>query len=247
MNHCRIATITISPDPPSVGSSFGTRLDKLDKRSKRRSWAIQLVRRTGCRYAALYGSILVPVFASAANPFLEAKDDKPVSVKFRGTEWSDEIGRDEIPLTARVVTTRIAKMPWGAIFKIEFADLKSRAEKRREIRPDYFIVTDDRIVLLNEEDNEDAAKKISTMDNPPTFEDGDVRGITSGKLDHEEGPWTTTINVKGDECAYLTSHNSGHFSKIVWKKGVGLVENASGYGAHADGYRLKREVTSRKQ
>src|ERR1700730_11485206 len=199
-----------------------------------------------CRIATITISILLPVFAFAANPFLEAKADKPVSVKFRGTEWGDEIGRDEIPLAARVVTTRIATMPWGAIFKIEFTDLKSRAEKRREIRPDYFIVTDDRIVLLNEEDNEDAAKKISTMDKPPTFEDGDVRGITSGKLDHEEGPWTTTIEVKGDVSTYLASHNSGHFAKIVWKKGVGLVEYASGYGAHADGYRLKREATSRK-
>jgi len=200
-----------------------------------------------CRIATITISILLPVSAFAANPFLDAKDDKPVFAKFRGTEWGDEIGRDEIPLTARAVTTRIAKMPWGAIFKIAFADLKSRAKKHREIRPDYFIVTDDRIVLLNEDDNDDAVKKISTMDNPPTFEDGDVRGITSGKLDHEEGPWTTTINVKGDECVYLTSHNSGHFSKIVWKKGVGLVEYASGYGANADGYRLKREVTSRKQ
>jgi hypothetical protein len=200
-----------------------------------------------CRIATITISILLPVFASAANPFLEAKDDKPVSVKFRGTEWGDEIGRGEIPLTARVVTMRIAKMRWGAIFKIEFADLKSRAKKHREIRPDYFIVTDDRIVLLNEEDNDATVKKISSMDKPPTFEDGDVRGITSGKLDHEEGPWTTTINVKGDECTYLTSHNSGHFSKIVWKKGVGLVEYASGYGANADGYRLKREVTSRKR
>src|SRR5882724_2290635 len=247
MNRCRIATITISPDPPSADSSFGIRLDKLDKRSMRRSWAIHLVRRTGCRYAMLCGSILLPVSAFAGNPFLDAKDDKPVSAKFRGTEWSDEIGRGEIPLTARVVTTRIAKMPWGAIFKIEFTDLKSRAKKHREIRPDYFIVTDDWILLLNEEDNDDAVKKISTMDKPPTFEDGDVRGITSGKLDHEEGPWTTTINVKGDECTYLTSHNSGHFSKIVWKKGVGLIENASGYGAHADGYRLKREATRRKR
>jgi len=200
-----------------------------------------------CRIATITISILLPVSAFAANPFLDAKDDKPVSAKFRGTEWGDEIGRDEIPLTARVITMRIAKMPWGAIFKIEFTDLKSRAKKHREIRPDYFIVTDDRIVLLNEEDNDAAVKKIPAMDNPPTFEDGDVRGITSGKLDHEEGPWTTTINVKGDECAYLTSHNSGHFSKIVWKKGVGLVEYASGYGANADGYRLKREVTSRKQ
>lgn len=38
-----------------------------------------------------------------------------------------------------------------------------------------------------------------------------------------------------------TSHNSGHFTKIVWKRGVGLVEYASGYGAHADGFRLKRQ------
>ena len=138
-------------------------------------------------------------------------------------------------------------MPWGAIFKIEFTDVTSRARnpagvrpKKREIRPDYFIVTDNRIVLLNEEDNDAAVKKISAMDKPPTFEDGDVRGITSGNLDHEEGPWTTTIKVKGDECDYLTSHNSGHFSKMVWKKGVGLLEYASGYGANADGYRLKR-------
>src|SRR6266436_1492822 len=134
----------------------------------------------GCRIATITISILLPVSGFAANPFLDAKDDKPVSAKFRGTEWSDEIGRDEIPLTARVVTTRIAKMPWGAIFKIEFNDLKSRAEKRREIRPDYFIVTDDRIVLLNEEDNDDAVKKISASDKPPQFEPGEIYGITSG-------------------------------------------------------------------
>lgn len=183
---------------------------------------------------------LLPVSAFAVNPFLDAKDDTPVSATFRGAEWGDEIQQEEIPLTARVITTRVAKIPWGAIFKIEFLDLKSRAPKKREIRPDYFIVTDDRIVLLNEEDNDAAVKKISGMDKPPAFEDSDVRGITSGKFNHEDGPWTTTIEVKGDECTYLASHNSGHFTKIVWKKGVGLVEYASGYGAHADGYRLKR-------
>jgi len=239
--------ITMSPDPPSAGSSFGTRLDKLDKRSMRRSWAIHLVRRTGCRYAALCGSILLLASAYAANPFLDAKDAKPISAKFRGTEWGDEIEGEEIPLTARVVTTRVAKMPWGAIFKIEFTDLKSHAKKRRQIRPDYFIVTDERIVLLNEEDNDAAVKKISVMEKAPTFEDGDVRGIISGKFNYEDGPWTTTIEIKGNECTYLSSHNSGHFSKIVWKKGVGLVEYAGGYGAHADGYRLKREVTGRKR
>ena len=205
------------------------------------SWAIQLVRRTGCRYAALCGSMLLPVSGFAANRFLDAKDDKPVSAKFRGTEWGNEIQQEEIPLTARVVTTRVAKMPWGAIFKIEFTDLKSHAPKKREIRPDYFIVTDDRIVLLNEEGNAAAIKKISAMDKAPTFEDRDIRGITSGKFNYEDGPWATTIEIKGNECTYLASHNSGHFTSIIWKKGVGLIEYASGYGAHADGFRLKRQ------
>jgi hypothetical protein len=169
MNRCPIATNTMSRDAPSAVSSFGPRLDKLDKRSMRRSWAIQLVRRTGCRYAALCGSILLSVSVFAANPFLDAQDDKPVSAKFRGAEWGDDIPQDEIPLTAQVVTTRVAKMPWGAIFKIEFADLKSSAPQKREIRPDYFIVTDDRIILLNEEDNEAAIKKISALDKAPTL------------------------------------------------------------------------------
>ena len=57
---------------------------------------------------------------------------------------------------------------------------------------------------------------------------------------HEEGAWTATIEIKGDECIYLNSHDSGHFGKFVWKKGVGLVEHSSGYGAMKDGFRLKR-------
>jgi hypothetical protein len=194
-----------------------------------------------CRIATLTMSTLLTVSAYSANPFLDSPDDKPVSAKFRGTEWGDNTDEDEIALTARVITTRVAKMSWGSIFKIEFTDLKSRAPKKREIRPDYFIVTDDRIILPNEEDNDAAVKQIAAMDEAPTFDDGDVRGITSGKLNYEDGPWTTTIDTKGDECTYLASHNSGHFTKIVWKRGVGLVEYATGYGAHADGFRLKRQ------
>src|SRR5437899_1246149 len=173
-------------------------------------------------------SILFAAPAFAANPFLDAKDDKPISADFRGTEWGDEIGHN-IPLSARMITTRIASMPWGAIFKIEFADLKSRAKQKRDIPPQYFIATDDRIVLLNEENNDAAAKKISAMAKPPDFEQGDIRAIASGKLNFEEGPYTTAIETKGDECTYLTSHDSGHYSKFVWKKGVGLSEHASNY------------------
>jgi hypothetical protein len=194
-----------------------------------------------CRIATIMVSILLPASGYAANPFLDAPDDKPVSAKFRGTEWSDEFPEHEIPLTARIITTRVAKMPWGAIFKIEFTDLKSNAPQKREVRPDYFIVTDERIVLLNEEDNDAAVKKISTLDKPPEFEQSEIYGITSGSFNYEDGSWKTTISVKGDLCVYDASHPSGHFKKVVWKKGVGLVEYATGYGAHADGFRLKRQ------
>jgi hypothetical protein len=126
------------------------------------------------RIATITISTWLAVSVFSANPFLDASDDKPVSAKFHGTEWGDEIQQEEIPLTARVSTTRVAKMPWGAIFKIEFTDLKSRAPEKREIRPDYFIVTDERIVLLNEEDNDAALKKISALDKPPQFEQDEI-------------------------------------------------------------------------
>jgi len=199
-------------------------------------------------------TISISVSGYAANPFLGTTDDKPVSAIFRGTQWGDDIEEEEVPLSVRVVTTRVAKMDWGAIFKIEFTDVTSRARnpagvrpKQREIRPDYLIVTDDRIVLLNEEDNDAAAKKISALDKPPEFEPNDIYGITTGSFEHQEAEWKTTIKLKGDLCIYEATHPSGHFKKIVWKKGVGLVEYASGYGARADGYRLKREVRTRKQ
>src|SRR5262249_14841737 len=176
--------------------------------------------------AAIFISLTVSAYA--ANPFLDAKDDKPVSGNFRGTEWNDEFPEElphEIPLTARVVTTRIAKMPWGAIFKIEFTDLKSRAPEKREIPdPRYYIVTDDRIVLLEpcpnhtgvltlreiQEDTDCAVKKISAMDKPPEFEPNHIYCITTGRFEHQEGLWKRTIRLKGDLCTYEASHPSGH-------------------------------------
>ena len=204
--------------------------------------------------------LAVPAFA--ANPFLNAKDDKPVSANFRGQEWSDENTNGEIPLTARVITTRMAQMSWGAIFKIEFVDLKSRAKEKREIGPLYFIATDDRIVLFDasayveiksgvqtteqvKADYDAAIKKVSAMDKAPDFEQRDIRAINSGEFNYEENPWTTTIKIKGDECVYETQHNSGHYQRFIWKKSVGLVDHASNYGAAKDGYRLKR-VASKK-
>jgi len=133
----------------------------------------------------------------------------------------------------------------GRDFQIEFTDLKSRAEQKREIRPLYFIATEDRIYLLNEEDNDAAAKKMSGTDKAPNFEEAYLRAIANGKSKFEDGPYTTTIEVKGDECTYSTSHDSGHYTKFVWKKGMGLVEHSSNYGAAKDGYRLKRAASKK--
>jgi hypothetical protein len=188
----------------------------------------------------LMSSSLLAARAFATNPFLDAKDDKPVSANFKGTEWNDENIDGDIPLTARVVTTRIAQVPWGAIFKIEFVDLTSGASEKRQIGPDYFMVTDDRIVQMLEENNDEAVKKISVMDKPPAFEENDICGISSGHFKHQETLWQTKIDVKGDLCLFDSSHPSGHFRKIVWKKGVGLIQYDSGYGAAKDGYKLKR-------
>src|SRR5215510_7451530 len=159
-----------------------------------------------------------PVLGYAANQFLDAQNDQPVSAKFRGTEWSDDIGEEDIPLTAQLVTTRTAKIQWGGIFKIEFTHLKSSADKQREIRPDYFIVTDNRIVLLNEEDNDAAAKKISALDKPPEFEANDVYGITSGSFEHQQGESKTAIKLKGDLCICEASHFPGISKKSCGKK-----------------------------
>jgi hypothetical protein len=181
----------------------------------------------------------------AANPFLSAPDDKPVSAKFRGAEWGDNIAQEEIGLSARVVSTRVAQMSWGEIYKISFVDIASRAREPRRISPDYFIVTDNRIILLNEKNNEAAIKRISALAKAPEFEQRDIYGITEGKLDYTEGPWETTIELQDDLCIYQANHDSsGHFKKVVWKKGVGLIEYSMGQGAMADGFRLKRVKTT---
>lgn len=186
--------------------------------------------------------------AFAANPFLDASDDQPISAIFHGTEWNDKFDEEDeqIRLTATVVTKRIATMRWGAIFQIGFENLKSRAPQKRDISPDYFIVTDDRIVLINEGDKiDEAVQKIAALEQPPTFDPWLIYGITQGSFNHAEGLWTTTIELKGDLCVYEAAHPSGHFKKIVWKKGVGLIEYSEGYGAGADGFRLKRIATKK--
>ncbi len=179
--------------------------------------------------------------ALATNPFLSAPDAKPVAAKFKGTEWGDTMPKD-LPLSARVVTTRLAEAPWGAIFKISFENIVSRAKDKREIPPIYYIVTDKQIVLLNVEKPEEAVSQLASQPQPPAFEPSDVDGLSEGTLVVPNGVTSkATITVKGNRCTYEWTHESGHFRTVIWQKGVGLIEYAQGYGARKDGFRLIRE------
>jgi len=181
--------------------------------------------------------------ADAANPFLQARE--PSEADFRGVEWNEEYAPKDLPLSVKVETRQVAQTSWGGIFEISFRDLESKASKKREIAPLVFVVTSDVIALLNEEKMSEAIARIAALDKPPAFEDGDIYGISHGSKKFVNSPATTTIKTDKDTCTYLYSHESGHFTKLVWKKGAGLVEYAQGHGAHQDGFRLKRAPVSK--
>jgi hypothetical protein len=57
----------------------------------------------------------------------------------------------------------------------------------------------------------------------------------------------TTITVRGDVCLRQSIHDgSGHFGRVEWRRGDGLVEFALGRGAMADGFELKWKPSLKK-
>lgn len=178
--------------------------------------------------------------ALAENPYLNHKDDAPVTRQFSGKEWGDDLeippGKDGIPFQAKVTTQRVASMPWGAIYKITF----DPAPSKREISPYYFLATDGEILLLASADMDREIRVISGMAKQPSFEKSDVWGLSKGSLKVSDGPWVTTITVRGDVCLRQAIHGgSGHVGRVEWRRGYGLVEFAMGRGAMADGFELK--------
>ncbi|MEI9895127.1 MAG: hypothetical protein WDN28_14865 [Chthoniobacter sp.] len=76
-------------------------------------------------------------------------------------------------------------------------------------------------MLLNEEKPEAAAQKLAAEAKAPAFEPGDVHGISKGTRHSEDTLTETKITVQGNRCTYEWTHNSGHFTTIVWQKGPG--------------------------
>ena len=176
----------------------------------------------------------------AANPYLDLKDDQPVTTTYTGKEWGDEIQaptEEGIDFSAKVTMTRTAAMSWGQIVKVTF-----EPKGTRNISPIFLLVTDKEILLLNSEDTDKEIKATSELKEQPKFARGDVLALSSGSLKFTEAPWAVAVTTtKAGQCTYLSSHNSGHFSKYVWKKGAGLVEISHNQGARQDGFSLKKK------
>lgn len=192
-------------------------------------------------------------FALGANPYLHLPDDQPVVREFKGEEWDqDRLGVNEkgdgakrAPLTATVTTLRLETMPWGEIYRITFRVLPAASE--RNVGPFYLLVTDNEILELNSADMDREIRVIRGMKKQPRFDKADVAALTKGSLKFKEGQWVTEITIKGDTCHNERWHDgSGHFGRMIWRRGEGLVGVAMGRGAELTGYDLKLLPASKK-
>ncbi len=194
------------------------------------------------------------VCALGANPYLHLSDDQPVTREFTGVEWDQERlgindkgdGGKRAPLAATVTTLRLETMPWGEIYRITFKVTPAASE--RNIGPYYLLVTDSEILRLSSEDMDREIRVIRGMKKQPRYDKDDVEALSKGALKFKEGPWVTEITIKGDTCFRRSWHDgSGHFSRMVWRKGAGLVEVAAGQGAELTGYELKLHLPAVKK
>jgi hypothetical protein len=84
--------LTMSPDPAEPGSSFIAARGGLQKKRTRRSWATQPIGSIGCRCAALCGSILLALAATAGAQTLRA----PISKKTNRPPPAPPIQRENV-------------------------------------------------------------------------------------------------------------------------------------------------------
>lgn len=171
----------------------------------------------------------------AANEFLDVPDEKLIAESWTGSHWKqdDPAPTEEgHPLNVEVSRRRLADMSWGQIVRYQFHS------EDREIEPLYFLVRPEVVLELNSSDMDRTLVKVSHMTKPPKYDPGDVRSGSPSTFPVTEGSWTTEMTDKGDLRTYLSHHPSGHFRKMIWKRGAGLVYYAAGYGAMQDGFRM---------
>lgn len=185
--------------------------------------------------------------AQADNAYLQAADAKPVEVELAGTEWGDDIDGGERKLAARMSTTRLAVLPYGAVFRIEFVSLPAGGAMPRAIPRLLLLATPQEIAILPSGDEAATLQRLQSQKSPPPIAAEAVRAIARGQRPKSRTRGGESwLRVVGDLCTYRYAHPAGHFTTLVWQRGVGLVEYATGRGARADGFRLRRRSSVTK-
>lgn len=197
--------------------------------------------------AIVLGVLLVATSAGAANPFLGAADDQPVGANFTGTRWGDATAEGERPFSARVVTTRLAQLSFGAVFKIDFIEVADKGAPPHRLPPWYFLATDSEIAVIKDENPGEVIARLKLLTKAPPLVAQDIYGLSRGSRTYRLDKLSVArLTVTGARCVYKWTGAAGHFTTLVWQRGVGLVELAQGRGARAEGFRLVRAAQPAK-
>ena len=191
----------------------------------------------------------LPGTTSGKNPFL---NDDMVSDKYycEGSEWNEDreltsgkfkgapVKSDSDPeyaLKGKLSVSKLFDAKGGTLYKFEFK-FDSDVDSTLNYSTLYFHADEERIYEIHlPEETRDEYIRDKRL--PETYET-DLRCVLEDGYDNPEITGLT-ISVKNGICEY-NKYNDGNsnFTKMEWKKGIGLVYFATGRGAHKSGMRL---------
>lgn len=188
---------------------------------------------------------------AAPVPFL-VPDSPPVA--FTGVHWNDEWDGDS-PLSAEGSWVPLARFETGQFVRLNLAR-QGKPEHPREFPELIFWVTPQGAIYLSGTEDVSKAPEVTPLDlilpeideaghftHPPTTSEETPVLASARGWRWTNAPWTTEVSTDdGTVVRYLSSHPGGHFTKMVWQRGVGLTEIAMGSGARQSGWSLHRTV-----
>lgn len=204
--------------------------------------------------------------AAADHPFLPLKEEAAES-DFTGEHWNDDWKEHQAPLAAHLSVRQLAEFPEGRVVEISL-QTKGKPRHEQAFAPQQWLLTPDGSISRVDVGEQSAALekwKASGHVPPPEPDDllcppQDESGyfttvaesteadvvkvhVTAQQWQWARQPWTTRVTTDdGSTVEFLSEHPSGHFSKIVWRRGVGILELAQGSGAGQSGWRLYRTL-----
>jgi hypothetical protein len=207
---------------------------------------------------AIISALLLVQAAAAEHPLVPATGE----VILLGDHDSDTRPGPK-PLKATLTTKLIGEGPWGQAVELRFACGRSRSIPPMQliIRPDrsvYRIDFGDKYEFVKTWATTNVRKLLSDMIIPPLVIKDDSLTIQKGSvwandnrsdvIDSPErvqwrcGPATTSITLDPlhQTLRFLWLHRTGHYTTMVWQRGVGLIHAGAGSDAGADGWKLSR-------